>query len=161
MGQADIGKIAFREVARVDKWENGEQVGPPDKILVTGIGQWYYKNENGDPVYITEAETINKLEVNALLDAVNGVVRALLSDDIRDRLTPIIEAVITKETLSVDDYRQLSSLGFPALDITAEMLGMSTQEAQAHLEASGIPRQLFTVLIQEWAVHRNMIQSGA
>lgn len=160
MAQGDSGKIAFREVARVDKWE-GDQVGPPDKILVTGVGQWYYKDDDGNPVYITESDVIDKLETNALLDAVNGVVRALLSDDIRDRLTPIISQIISQDRLGVADYRQLAELGFPALDITAEMLGMSTQEAHEHLEASGIPRPLFTVLVQEWAAHRNMIQSGA
>lgn len=150
MANKDQGRLAVREVAHVEKLdvESGEK-----HHKVSAIGAWTF----ADGTAVTDEETLQRLESKALLDATNGVVRALLSDDAKAELAPVIEDMLTKDIVTLDEFRRLEEKGFPALAIVAEQMDISTTDAHARMERTGIPRALFTVLVQEWAAHRNMI----
>lgn len=151
--KSDAGRLAMREVAHVEKIdvETSEK-----RHRVSAIGDWTFSD--GSPV--TDEETIHRLEAKALLDATNGVVRALLNDDVKVQLTPVIEDILTRDIVTLSDFSHLEKYGFPALNIVAEQMDISTTEAFLHMERSGMPLPLFTVLVQEWAAHRNMIHTG-
>lgn len=151
MASSDGGRLYVRETAHVEIIPADQS---PRQHVVAGVGDW----TTPDGLPVNDAEIIAKLENDALINAVNGVVRALLNDDVKAQLAPIISQMLERDTITPEDYKELNKYGFPALDITAEMLGISTLEAHERLSRIGIPRPLFTVLMQEWAVARNAIQ---
>lgn len=150
-GNQDVGRLAMREVAHVEKLdvESGEK-----RHRVSAIGGWTFSD--GSPV--TDEETIHRLEAKSLMSAMNGVVRALLNDDVKVELTPIIEDILTRDIVTLSDFRRLEHYGFPALDIVAEQMDVSKLEAHGKMERAGMPLALFTVLVQEWCAQRNIVQ---
>lgn len=149
-------RIAVQETAIVEKFEGEKKKNRRESIEVYGVGEWTWSD--GTP--ITEPDVLERLDSEALMNAVNGVVRFLLNDDVKVQLAPILQSILATDVVTPEHYLQLEHYGFPATEITAEMLNISTTDVYGHMNATGIPRKLFIVLMQTWAANRGATQRG-